>query len=333
MKLGDDRSRAGGNWKILTIWLGFTLLAGLLLILVLFTKVFDTSKQWEVPYLVWLLIAGVFLALLILLLCKATQILDAAQQNSTKLEAIAGALKQNSSILADVVQSVHLSDAAKTIVFGDAERQFLRQVVLDKLDQADSEAASKMIDKLARCEPYKQLAAQLRREIDNTQDTADDGHVDQAIARIEHLFEICDWIKANLEVDKLIETYPRNERACALRQKLSDKMDQRKHVLLNAWKDAVQRRATDRSLEILEELDQYLTPEEGLALQKTAKGIFRAKLYKLGTQFSMAVSRKSWDQAVALGEQITRDFPNSKMAQEIREKMDILRQKVELPGD
>jgi hypothetical protein len=331
MGLGNDRLRYGGSWKILTIWLGFTLLAGLLLILVLFTKVFDTSKQWEVPYLVWLLIAGVFLVLLILLLWKATQILDTAQQNNMKLQTIAGDLQKNSSILADIVQSVHISDAAKAIVFGDAERQFLRQVVLDKLDQADSEAASKIIDKLARCEPYKELAAQLRQEIDKTRDTADQEHVNQAIERIEHLFEIYDWVKANLEVDKLIETYPRSDRARALRQKLSDKMEQHKHVLLNAWNDAVQRKATDRSLEILEELDQYLTPDEGLALQKTAKEIFKAKLHNLGTQFSLAVSRKSWNQAVALGEQITRDFPNSKMAEEIGEKMEILRQKLELP--
>ncbi|MHC5062248.1 MAG: hypothetical protein ACYTFK_14420, partial [Planctomycetota bacterium] len=106
-----------------------------------------------------------------------------------------------------------------------------------------------------------------------------------------------------------------------------DKKHARKKILLNAWDDAVQRKATDRSLEILKELDQYLTPNEGLALQETAKDVFKNKLHSLGMQFSTAVSTKSWPKALELGRQISKDFPNSTIAEEIREKMDFLRQK------
>jgi hypothetical protein len=100
-------------------------------------------------------------------------------------------------------------------------------------------------------------------------------------------------------------------------------------VLLTAWDDAVQRRATDRCLEILKELDLYLTPNEGLALQEAAKDVFKTKLHNLGVQFSLAISGKNWARAIEIGRQITHHFPNSKMAGEIREKMDVLRQKVE----
>jgi hypothetical protein len=71
----------------------------------------------------------------------------------------------------------------------------------------------------------------------------------------------------------------------------------------------------------------YLTPNEGLALQESAKDVFRTKLHNLGVKFSLAVTDKQWTEALQTGEQIVRDFPNSRMAKEIREKIDILRQR------
>ncbi len=53
------------------------------------------------------------------------------------------------------------------------------------------------------------------------------------------------------------------------------------------------------------------------------------KLHNLGVQFKLAVSEREWAKALQTGQEITRDFPNSKMAEEIREKMDILRQRVQ----
>jgi hypothetical protein len=63
-------------------------------------------------------------------------------------------------------------------------------------------------------------------------------------------------------------------------------------------------------------------------LQEAARDVFRTKLHNLGVQFSLAVSEKQWDRAFQIGGQIMRDFPNSKMAEEIREKWDILQQNV-----
>jgi hypothetical protein len=147
--------------------------------------------------------------------------------------------------------------------------------------------------------------------------------------QVEKLFEGYRWAEAGTEIENLIRKYPNSEEAKALRQKLLTKKEERKKVLLAAWNDAVQRKATDRSLEILRELDQYLTPNEGLALQEAAKDVFKTKLHNLGVQFSFALSGKNWARALEIGRQITRDFPNSKMAEEIRERLDFLREKAE----
>lgn len=115
-----------------------------------------------------------------------------------------------------------------------------------------------------------------------------------------------------------------------MRQRLFDKKEEHKGTLLAAWDDAVRHQETDRSLEVLKELDLYLTPNEALALQEAAKDIFRTKLHNLGMRFSIAVTEKKWAEALEVGEQIISDFPNSKMSEEIRGKIDILRQKVQL---
>jgi len=79
-------------------------------------------------------------------------------------------------------------------------------------------------------------------------------------------------------------------------------------------------------------LDQYLTSSEGLALQEAAKDVFKTKLHNLGVQFSLAVSGKSWAKALQVGREIARNFPNSKIAGEIREKLSVLEQRAQQGG-
>jgi outer membrane protein assembly factor BamD (BamD/ComL family) len=42
------------------------------------------------------------------------------------------------------------------------------------------------------------------------------------------------------------------------------------------------------------------------------------------------ITEKQWNSALEIGQQIVDDFPNSKMAEEIRTKMDVLRQNVQM---
>jgi len=103
--------------------------------------------------------------------------------------------------------------------------------------------------------------------------------------------------------------------------------------LLAAWDEAVKRQQTDRSLDILKELDFYLSPNEALALQEAARDVFRTKLHNLGVQFALAVAEKQWVNALDVGQQIINDFPNSKMSEEIRGKLSVLQQNVQLQNN
>jgi outer membrane protein assembly factor BamD (BamD/ComL family) len=298
-------------------------------LLAFFTDIFQTSEIGLVRHLVWLLGALIFLSALLAMLSKVFKILEALRDNSTKLEEVTGALGKIHAGLARINQSTRISETAKAIAFRDADRQSLREAVFDKLQQQDFDAAYEIIDEIAQRAEYKELAEQLRTEADKYHDATDHERTDQVIAHVEKLFESYQWAKASAQIERLIQAYPNSEKAKEMRQRLLDKKEERKKILLAAWDETVERQATDRSLKILKELDLYLTPNEGLALQEAARDVFRNKLHSLGVQFSLAVSEKQWVQALQTGQQIIHDFPNSRMAEEIREKVDVLRQKVE----
>jgi hypothetical protein len=97
--------------------------------------------------------------------------------------------------------------------------------------------------------------------------------------------------------------------------------------LLDSYNDAVSRHDVDGSIEILKKLDAYLTPAEAETMQESARQVFKDKLLLLGQQFTLSVRDHNWNEAIRLGESIVKEFPNSRMAQEVRDKMDLLRQR------
>ena len=330
MNSSTDRPSWEFRWRIIVIYVILMVSVLGLVVVTFLTDLFHTPKEGQVPPIVWLLLAGAFLLAIITTLSNIIKIFDALQDNSTKLEIMTETLKNIQSALTEINQSTHLSEAAKAIIMRDEDQQYLREAVLDKIKQQEFETADEIIEAIAHRTGYKELAEQLRAEMDKHRGGTDQERMNQAIAAIEKLFENHEWVKASAQIEKLITAIPDSEEAKTLRIKLIDKKEERKKILLNAWDDAVNRRATDRSLEILKELDLYLTPQEAVTLQEAARDVFKDKLHNLGIQFSLAVSGEQWDKAIQVGQEIIRDFPNSRMSGEIREKMDVLKQKVGL---
>jgi len=272
-----------------------------------------------------LLVALLSLITLVVIFISSLKMLDLIDDNNARLDNVADELQQLRLMINKLNVSTHVSDAVRAIAFRDTDAQTLRDAVFDKLQQKDFEAAYEIIDEVSHRTNYKKLADQLRLQADKYRGATDIERMNQMIGHIEKHLEDHQWSQASEQIELLIKEYPANDMALSMRQRLVDKKEERKKVLLSAWDDAVKRQATDRSIEILRELDQYLTPNEGLALQEGARDVFLTKLHNRGVQFSLAVSGKQWAKAVDAGEEIIRDFPNSRMAEEIREKIEVLK--------
>jgi hypothetical protein len=312
------------KWHILMI--GATL--AVVLLLAVFTKLFENTAA--VRDLVFLLGSLVFLVALLTMLSRVSGIVSTLRDNSEHMAEATKALENIRASLAQINQSTRISDSVKAIAFRDQDRQSLREAVFDKLKQHDFVGAYEVIDEITNHGEHHGLGEELRQQVDQYRSATEGERIDQAITHIRMLFEGARWVKASMQVEALIRSHPHSEKAKAMRQELVDRKEERKRILLAAWDDAIQRQETDRSLDILKELDMYLTPSEGLALQEAAKDVFKTKLHNLGVQFAMAVSDKQWGNALGIGQQIVRDFPNSRMSEEIRQKLDVLQQNVQL---
>lgn len=314
------------KWHIVIICVALVIVV----LLTFYTDIFQATETNMLRKLVLMLGGLVFLSALLAMLSKLFKILEMLRDNSAKLEEFTGVMEKICAGLTQINHITRVSEAAKVIAFRDADRQSLREAVFDKLQQQDFDAAQKIIDEIAKCPEYQELAEQLRTQAEKYCTANNQERMNQVIAHIEKVLGDCQWVRASAQIEGLIKAYPDNEQAKSMRQILLDKKQERKKILLAAWDDAVRQQETDRSLEILKELDLYLTPNEGLALQEAARDVFRSKLHNLGVQFSIAITEKQWTGALDIGQQIIKDFPNSRMSEEIRGKLDVLKQNVQL---
>jgi hypothetical protein len=267
--------------------------------------------------------AMVILAFAILALLG--EIFRSTRETGVKLDNLAELLVRNNNLLTQVTQAVHLSDAAKEIVFQQTEQMHLGEAALNKLHQHDFEAAEVMIIAMEQTPRYKELGARLRKMAEKYHTATEEGRVQQIIAHVDQLMDQAFWAQAAVQIENLIKMFPYSDKAKSMTSRLQERKDMRKGELLYEWDKAVLSKETDRSLDILKELDQYLTPSEALALQESASTVFRTKLHNLGVQFTMSVTERKWADAFETGRRIVQDFPNSRMAIEIRSRLDILR--------
>ncbi|MEM8783700.1 MAG: hypothetical protein AAGE65_12715, partial [Planctomycetota bacterium] len=83
----------------------------------------------------------------------------------------------------------------------------------------------------------------------------------------------------------------------------------------------------DGAMKLLKELDKYLQPGEAKQFEEVARGVIGKQRDNLGVQFKLAVHDKEWLNSVRIGEQIIREFPNTRMADEVRGMLDLLRER------
>ena len=95
---------------------------------------------------------------------------------------------------------------------------------------------------------------------------------------------------------------------------------------------AAQGERIDDAMGMLKELDQYLSPDEAGPLQEVARGVIGKSRDNLGVRFKLMVQDHQWGSAVEVGEQIIAEFPNTKMAQEVRQLVPVLRERAAKVG-
>ncbi len=226
--------------------------------------------------------------------------------------------------LGAISDNAALSDMARSITHRVKERNTLRLAINEELIKGDYEAAYALVEQLASRHGYKNEASRLREEVESSRYREVNEKVHEAVERVHVHLNAQHWDAARRDMDRLLAQYPNNDEVREMPKTFARKRDEQKRRLLKEWDESVQRNEVDRGIALLKELDQYLTPNEAAALEESARGVFRAKLHNMGVQFSLAVSEGNWPGALEVGREIVAEFPNSRMAQEVRERLHVL---------
>jgi hypothetical protein len=257
--------------------------------------------------------------------------LDAAAADKL-IHPILERLDQMSILINLVSEQQLLSDKAKSVAFREKDREAVRRAIQEDLAKGDFEGASLLADDVEKSFGYRAEADHYRHDIAAKQQELVRKQINEVVGVIDRFTRSEQWNGALREAERLLSMFPDNEQVKNLPHEIDARRQAHKKQLLSSWNDAVARHDVDGSIEILKQLDAYLTPAEAESMQETARGVFKEKLTSLGSQFSNQVRDQNWAEAIKTGEQIMRDIPNTRAAQEVREKMDLLKQRATTPA-
>lgn len=243
--------------------------------------------------------------------------------NSTFVER----MEQFSVMLNLISEQQLISERAKAVAFRDKDHEALLRATREEMARGQYDAALLLVADMENAYGDRQEAQQLRGEVAQLRDAQIRRIAAEAIAQIDRDCSAEKWDQALDLADRLAATYPGHEMTISLRQQVLQRKDAVKQALLQRWREAVARKDIDGSIDILRQLDIYVTAEEVSQLRDGALEIFKARIERLRERFKKSVQDRIWSEAIEVGQDILADFPTSKLAQEVRDMMDMLQAK------
>jgi len=285
----------------------------------------------------WMIVAGVFTLLLVAMYLSFTPFLLKMESTITRqvdeLRNLNTAMNKQIEALEQVVENTRFSEAAKALAHRDQELEALRATIREDLRAQRWESALYLVEAIERRFGYKNEADRLREEVDDARQTTIQKQLQEAVDMVESHLQSREWDRAQTGIDRLLQALPNSAQVLALQDRMQDLRDQHKQELRLAWDEAVRRSDTDRAIDVLKALDPYISGAEAKELQDSARNVFKEKLLQLGVQFRFAVKEHRWSDALEIGLELVRDFPNARMANEVRDALDTLRERARSTGE
>ena len=254
----------------------------------------------------------------------------AEQRDQTKQ--VQSAQAQSLALLTQISENILLSDAVKSIAFREKDHMVLQAAIEEDMKNKRWDSVAMLIEGLEERFGSKEEAQKLREELQRQRQAAVEDKIHTVLKHIESLWMIHDYEQAERQEQALLEMYPNLASIQRLGGETQKRKEGHKQELLERWNRAVEEKDFEQGVELLKLLDKYLTTDEAAALQESARGVFKGKLQNMGVQFSLYVTEKQWIKALQVGKKIIEEFPMSRIAQEVQEKIEILEQRASEPS-
>ncbi len=134
-----------------------------------------------------------------------------------------------------------------------------------------------------------------------------------------------DWAAAYQHAAEVRAILPDPATAAQLEARVLQAREEYKHNLERQFLEAGERDDVETAMTILKELDRYMTREEADRLARHAQQIILRHRERLTSTFQQAVQERRWSEAARVGNSIIAEYPNTRMAEEVRTMIEVIR--------
>ncbi len=221
-----------------------------------------------------------------------------------------------------------LSEAAKRVLHRREERDLLRKAIEQDIQAEDWDAAMTLVKELAERFGYRLDAEEFRARIEQARTQTLDRSVISLIERLDTYIADRHWDQAQEQAAKIVRLFPDSPRIDGLVERVNDSRNRYKLELERKFLKAAEREEIDLAMKLLKEMDEYLGSDEAEPFREVARGVIGKARDNLGVRFKLAIQDRAWPVALEVGERIMADFPNTRMADEVRNMIDMIRDRI-----
>lgn len=251
---------------------------------------------------------------------------------ASELHEVRAQIRTMSAAIDGLQECMVLSDDARRVLNRARERDLLCKAIQEDINTENWDAAMVLIRELAERFGYRADAEGFREKVETARFATVDRRVSDALRGLDQMIARAEWVAADAEASRIIRLFPDSPKVEGLRHRVSSARDRFKLDLERRFLHAAQEDRIDEAMELLHELDQYLGEEEAERFREVARGVIGKARENLGAQFKLAIQDRMWARASDIGEKIITEFPNSRMAEEVRGMIDTVRRRAGLAG-
>lgn len=235
-------------------------------------------------------------------------------------------------ILRRIDEHAMLSDNARRVLFRERELALLEQAIEEDIRDGRFDVAATLADEFGEVFGERERAEAFRQRILQDRRQRHEAVRHTMLLELDGLLGHRQWRAAREVADRLRRAQPDAELEADIERRFLAARARHKADLEASFLEGVDRGDTEGAMRLLRELDHYLTGEEAERYRELAGGVIKQHRENLGVQFKLAVNDHRWAEAVRIGETIVSEFPNTKMAVEVRSMIDLLRQRADGDG-
>ena len=194
------------------------------------------------------------------------------------------------------------------------------------------ESALRVVEELGRGYGLFEEAEAHRSRIEAIRHGQVRRQLDEGLQQIRTLVGSGDWSLATRAAERLHTRFPEATETQGLSNQISAARHRYAAELEEQVRGALRENRIEEAMQGLRELDRHLVGDEVRRMADVAQTIIVSHRDLCGQRFRDAVAKHDWSGALTIGELITTDYPNTRMAEEVTELLPGIRWRVDPSG-